>query len=634
MNRPLLVTLALICAGGLQAQVAQAPLAETDARHDFSPAPAPRPDYRGGTVIWSEDFSGGFPATWTLQDTSGICPWKHSFFGSAGFFAGTTGPIQSTTAANGFLLCDPDSANNVNYGQPSGTTYQYLPSWFTTGAIDLTGHPFVKLEFEQYFRYNNNPPLYVQVSNDGVSWSTWDVKGTVPANTTSANAQTVGLNISAVAGDQPTVFIRIGWSARVYFWMIDDMRIVPLPDDDLTLSEAFMSRTDADYDDTSIRSLEYSFLPLEQAGSLVVGGSVVNNGSQTATNVRIAVQVLLDGVSQGTFQSPAIASFASGTTDSIYFDTGWTPSSTGRVTLNYTLTSDQTDTNPADNAATRRFRVTAPGAATGHAQMGQDLTAASGTFYGIGTNVTLSSVGNKYEVQNPGSLAYGVAVGLLTGTVVGAQILVELYADDGVNVGLVATSDLFEVEAQHLTAAGDSNMVFIPFNAALSPEPVPTVLDPNFDYVALVTNTGSEEVRVATSGGIRRGGLWGLQTSNSQLVQYIGNGNRATHVRLYLTNVGNVGIEEAGDLGGTLMAPMPNPFRERTSVVFELDSDTHVELLLHDATGRLAQRHDLGHRAAGRHQFDLAGHQLGAGTYSMSLRGEGLLLRRQVVHLR
>ena len=31
---------------------------------------------------------------------------------------------------NGFLISDTDSANGHTYGQPSGTTYQYIDSYF------------------------------------------------------------------------------------------------------------------------------------------------------------------------------------------------------------------------------------------------------------------------------------------------------------------------------------------------------------------------------------------------------------------------------------------------------------------------------------------------------------------------
>ena len=43
----------------------------------------------------------------------------------------------------------------------------------------------------------------------------------------------VSLNISQVAGNQSTVYIKIGWTARVYYWMIDDMQVTERPAYDL-----------------------------------------------------------------------------------------------------------------------------------------------------------------------------------------------------------------------------------------------------------------------------------------------------------------------------------------------------------------------------------------------------------------
>ena len=72
--------------------------------------------------IWSEDFGNGFPSGWstyTSNTTGGIatCPWKHTFSGSWGYWNSNQGQsvasaMSSTTASNGFLISDPDSANH------------------------------------------------------------------------------------------------------------------------------------------------------------------------------------------------------------------------------------------------------------------------------------------------------------------------------------------------------------------------------------------------------------------------------------------------------------------------------------------------------------------------------------------
>ena len=109
-------------------------------------------------AIWEEDFANGFPNGWVTysNNTQGgpaTCKWKWSTVGSWGYWQGTQGQspaqaINSTTATNGFLISDTDSANHHAYGQPSGSTYQYIDSYFITDAIDLSNYHEVTLEFE------------------------------------------------------------------------------------------------------------------------------------------------------------------------------------------------------------------------------------------------------------------------------------------------------------------------------------------------------------------------------------------------------------------------------------------------------------------------------------------------------
>lgn len=195
--------------------------------------------------IWEEDFGGGFPQGWSTSSTNtqggfAICPWSWTLDGTWGYWNGNSGAsasnaINSTSSANGFLISDTDSANHYSYGQPSGTTYEYIESFVTTSAIDLSLHPAVSLEFEHLFRYNNlgNPsftPPTVYVSSDSISWTPFLVNGNISSNTQSPNPKYEIINITSVAGGQSTVYLRFGWVSRCYYWMIDDIRIIKTPD--------------------------------------------------------------------------------------------------------------------------------------------------------------------------------------------------------------------------------------------------------------------------------------------------------------------------------------------------------------------------------------------------------------------
>ena len=187
------------------------------------------------TPIWSEDFSGGFPALWSTSSSNmagafATCPWAWTTDGTWGYYNGNQGTagsnaLTSTTASNGFLICDTDSANHYANGQPSGSTYQYIESLVTTNAIDLSMYPAVSLEFEHLFRYNNlgngsfTPPS-VYVSTDSINWTSYLVNSGISNNTQSSNPEVTSINISNVAGNQSTVYIRFGWVARCYLSLI------------------------------------------------------------------------------------------------------------------------------------------------------------------------------------------------------------------------------------------------------------------------------------------------------------------------------------------------------------------------------------------------------------------------------
>ncbi len=259
------------------------------------------------TPIWSEDFGNGFPSGWstyTNNAAGGIatCPWKHTFSGSWGFWNSNQGQsvasaMSSTTASNGFLISDPDSANHWNYGQPSGSTYEYMESYFTTNAIDLSGWPSVSLEFQQTFRFNNSLNLKVSISTDSVIWTDYNVQGNATNNTQSPDPQFVSLNITPIAGNSPTVYIRIGWEARVYYWMIDDMQIVETPPNKIELlDETFGGWILSSPSTTGDMGIPYTFNPIVQATAnpYRVEGRIINQGGTNQSNTQLNVNVIDD----------------------------------------------------------------------------------------------------------------------------------------------------------------------------------------------------------------------------------------------------------------------------------------------------------------------------------------------------
>ena len=249
--------------------------------------------------IWEEDFGGGFPQGWSTSSTNtqggfAICPWSWTLDGTWGYWNGNSGAsasnaINSTSSANGFLISDTDSANHYSYGQPSGTTYEYIESFVTTSAIDLSLHPAVSLEFEHLFRYNNlgNPsftPPTVYVSSDSISWTPFLVNGNVSSNTQSPNPKYEIINITSVAGGQSTVYLRFGWVSRCYYWMIDDIRIIKTPDNLLVCQDEAIGGWWIGYQGSAGGiGQDYTSYPLIQATAnpYAFEAVLLNNGAAT-----------------------------------------------------------------------------------------------------------------------------------------------------------------------------------------------------------------------------------------------------------------------------------------------------------------------------------------------------------------
>ena len=176
------------------------------------------------SAFWSDDFS--VPANWTISNQAG---------NSDDWVIGTTGPtgsfaipaITSTTASNGFALFDSDLLCSGNQ----------IADLTTANSISTIGHNVVQLEFQQYYRRFDDSTI-VFVSTDSINWTAFPVNYTLLNNDfVSANPEVVTMDISSVAANQATVWLRFefyspstyvgpaGLPGCAYAWMIDDVKL-------------------------------------------------------------------------------------------------------------------------------------------------------------------------------------------------------------------------------------------------------------------------------------------------------------------------------------------------------------------------------------------------------------------------
>jgi len=214
------------------------------------------------TILWGgandpkSTFTGGLAASgWTTEAISSSIPdslantiWEFSANGTAskGAYWGTRTRIQSPTGATGAMLFNSDYLDNRgvagNFGNgPSAAPHSGA---LVSPIIDCSTFPSVAISFHQFYRAFQST-CYIETSSDG--GTTWDGKiqlnQEIAANSQTANAVTADtrkiFNLSSFIAGKPNVKIRFTFEGEYYFWLIDDVTLISVPENDLKLTSAF-----------------------------------------------------------------------------------------------------------------------------------------------------------------------------------------------------------------------------------------------------------------------------------------------------------------------------------------------------------------------------------------------------------
>ena len=430
-------------------------------------------NYSSLTPIWSEDFSAGFPSLWSTSSTNmsgafATCPWVWTTDGTWGYYNGNQGTagsnaLTSTSANNGFLICDTDSANHYANGQPSGSTYQYIESIVTTNAIDLSIYPAVSLEFEHLFRYNNlgnvsfTPPS-IYVSTDSINWTSYLVNSGISNNTQSSNPEFTSINISSVAGNQSTVYIRFCWVARCYYWMIDYIKIVETDPNRLEISDHTYGGWWLGYQLTGDIGVDYTFNPMNQAvqNPYRMEAVVQNNGASSQFNTKLHSSITDEVGNVITNASSNPITSMVNAYDTLATNTNFSPTTYGYHEISFWASSDSF---PATDTLVRATVVTDSVYAVDYDWNSDGANAGSGYFLGrtCGGQV-LANAFDIYENTTLTSISFHVN----DNSVPGAELNVELYETTG-------QIYLEESDSYVLTAADIDSWVTLPL---LNPYPL------------------------------------------------------------------------------------------------------------------------------------------------------------------
>jgi hypothetical protein len=592
----------LACLGyTTNAQYAKLPAKSFSTERTFAKKSSKNPSQKAvGTTVWSNDFSD--PGTWVVDNSgqSGATyGWTIDSNVDGWFFGGgtTPDPILSTSGGN-FAELNNGDPSATPASQALGVTYTMT----TATAVDITSSD-LSLNFNQYGALFADLQE-VQISIDGgntfipVSDNSDLDMLTANGGDVYANPMLKSVNLASfIPSGTTSILIRFSWTSAypdvaggnvwiTYGWMIDDVSLVNNADYDLY--------TTSDY--WGSEGLNYNQIPLNQVAPIDFSVNVTNGGLQDITNAQLNVDVN-SGAWTGSSASAVIVPQSS---DSLFLTTQFTPSNTATATYNVTrtITADQTDDIPANNA------LSSVSFSTTNFIYARD----NGTLDGSTSNGTDGfETGNFFDIWSDQTV-YAINTTLATGTTAGTEYFAKIYSIDPSTGNFVVegTTDPFNVTAADLNTELVLKLID------------PITLTANSTYLAVV---GSEQsgLRVATAG-----------VSYPQTSFFYDYAHPPTNDGWYyqtstpvvrLNFDPTVGIDEKAS-AISVASVYPNPTSGETNIQFNVASASNVTLHVTDVTGKVVYTTTHAIQTAGTNQLSFDASSYSNGVYYLTLSSD------------
>lgn len=395
-------------------------------------------------VIWSNDFSD--QTAWTMGSSTGHS-WTIGTQGGQGAYS--IGPINSTTASNGFAIYDSD-----NIG---ADTYQN--TWLqVANPINLSAHALVVIQFEQYYREFQGQ-CFLETSTDGTTWNTRQINA-IGGNNSTTNPQLAFFNISDEVGGAIEAYFRFRYESNRadYSWMIDDVEIISLPEFDVIMDYGFLAQFGEQPGLGG--AVEYHRLQQNQLGtSVLVGAGVTNYGFGQQTNLQLHVSMQNSSGTEVASETIDLGTMDSG--DEVAAEAWMTipsPLPLGEYTCYFSISGDHIDddASPSNNSAVRYMASTAEW----YTMDGLDLipdddvlltSLGTNSFDGYTTDVRLLTY---YEVHEATTFN-GIEVYLANGTNEGSYFIASVYDTlsvwDEINDAALAESDIHLIDGNDMS---------------------------------------------------------------------------------------------------------------------------------------------------------------------------------------
>ncbi len=404
-------------------------------------------------AIWCDDFSNA--SRWNFSNSSiPSLNWSIEMDPNAIPVAALS-PMASTSASNGYLFINSDATGS---GDNNGTPV--IVSAITANAIDLSVYPNVLLSFEHNYRWWKDT-RGVRVSGDnGANWTEFEITNFsgYPNNQNSGNPEVTNIDISSVAGGKSQVLIEFYYDDNdiwAWYWAVDDVRIIEIPNNSLSISDAVYGGWWIGHQTTGGIGLDYTFNTMKQVTSNPYHfEALLHNDGLSTQNSRLHINVK-DAIGTSVFRdSSASQTISIAMIDTFEVSNSFTPANTGIYYMEMWGESDLaiTDTTYLSSIVSDTVYARDHGQVDGYWRVGRTC---GGMVLGVDFDVYVTD-----DLTSVSAYVYGGAGGDVS--IPGAEMFGALYEVDpqGDPIFLAQTDD-YTIQQSDL-----DNWVSIPFNGA------------------------------------------------------------------------------------------------------------------------------------------------------------------------
>lgn len=572
------------------------------------------------SIVWSEDFSNGIPSSWINQEAGGIASWEYRGPSTTPDIAvgtqsncamgGATNPdvIESETVDNGFVIFDgsywdnPDLPCNLD-GFGTGAAPGPHIATLTVSSINLTGVMYPALEFQHYYR-NYQSATRVEMSIAGGEWNVIYQSTEALGQFTERDLKT-RIILGSDASNQSDVRFRFVFDGLYYYWMIDDIKVINLFENDIVIDSGSYGDFDffAPEHPTGYEEMEYTKYPQELAPLLKFNVMATNNGWFTQTGVKLRATVENVNTNEILTQQLSTEEFNLQPLGSIELRAGMfqMPNEIGFYRVRYEVTQDAEDADNANDLLELYFEITEDVYARDHDNVEAVLLPIENS------ELTPFEVGSIYHIPIADQAAYSLSVALGPGTSTPTSLYAKLYrAEFNFDLSLteVGSTGLVPVTATQINDFGGNQFITLAFDNPIS------LLEGKAYLAVIGSPSGMINLYVGLSDTAELNTAWLRLLPNTGGVQSFAL-ERTPMIRL---NLGNdiIGIEKSYEADNDVTV-FPNPADE----ILKINSVGAIQLLaITDAMGRNVL--SLSSTHAHSHELDL--NQLSPGAYFISVR--------------